>query len=36
YVYPITKTVFETFGGTEIGLSVIEDLTQRLIMRRRI
>lgn len=36
YVYPITKTVFETFGGIEIGISVIEDLTQRLIMRRRI
>ncbi len=34
YVYPITKTVFEAFNGEEIGISVIEDLTQRLIERR--
>ncbi len=34
YVYPITKTVFEVFNGVEIGISVIEDLTQRLIERR--
>ncbi len=34
YVYPITKTVFEAFNGVEIGISVIEDLTQGLIKRR--
>jgi hypothetical protein len=34
YVYPITKTVFEAFDGVEISISVIEDLTQRLIERR--
>jgi hypothetical protein len=34
YVFPITKTVFEAFSGVEIGLSVIEDLTQKLIERR--
>ena len=34
YVYPITKTVFEAFNGVEIGISVIENLTQRLIERR--
>ena len=34
YVYPITKTVFEAFSGVEISISVIEDLTQRLIERR--
>ena len=34
YVYPITKAVFEVFDGLEISISVIEDLTQRLIERR--
>jgi len=34
YVYPITKIVFEAFNGVEIGISVIEDLTHRLIERR--
>ncbi len=34
YVYLITRTVFEAFKGIEIGISVIEDLTQRLIERR--
>ena len=34
YVYLITRTVFEAFKGAEIGISVIEDLTQRLIERR--
>jgi len=34
YVYPITRTVFEAFNGVEIDISVIEDLTQRLIERR--
>ena len=33
YVYPITRTVFEAFSGVEIGISVIEDLTQKLIER---
>ncbi|GAH13019.1 unnamed protein product, partial [marine sediment metagenome] len=35
YVYPITRTVFEAFEGVEIDISVIEDLIQRLIERRR-
>lgn len=34
YVYLITRTVFEAFNGVEINISVIEDLTQRLIERR--
>jgi hypothetical protein len=33
YVYPITKTVFEAFNGVEISISVIEDLTQKLMER---
>jgi hypothetical protein len=34
YVYLITKPVFEAFNGVEINISVVEDLTQRLIERR--
>jgi hypothetical protein len=34
YVHLVTKTVFEAFSGEEISISVIEDLTQRLIERR--
>jgi hypothetical protein len=34
YVYLITKPVFEVFNGVEIGISAVEDLTQRLIERR--
>jgi len=34
YVYQVSKTVFETFNGVEIDISVVEDLTQKLIERR--